>query len=102
MTLLVSKPFTCEQTSVTISTLAHPLDFYPYRGLHRFGTQARLCCFPDYCADGWWHSSTLDSCFYVSTTTMDQTSAASQCVALGGELVSSPNDAKNTYLASIS
>ena len=54
------------------------------------------------CEDGWIYSSTYDLCHYVSTSALDKSSAISQCVSLGGVLVSTPDSSKNNYITSIS
>jgi len=54
------------------------------------------------CPGGWYYYNGTESCFYVSTTQLDQAAARSRCQQMGADLASISDQAEMKFVNSIS
>jgi len=54
------------------------------------------------CPDGWYYYNGTESCFYVSTTQLDQSTARSRCQQMDADLASISDQAEMNFVISIS
>ena len=54
------------------------------------------------CPAGWWFYERTLTCFYLSTETMSQTEAYTECESMGAELASFSNQAEMDFVTSFS